>query len=78
VALVRGLRFWSTWCSSGVRTFSAWSPAFGPGGTTSVRYIRRFEIGSIPLYTWTRRAPEGNSSMPPRWRVRRLAGPGVQ
>jgi len=60
VARVRGLRFWSTWCRSRVRTFSAWSPAFGPAGTTSVRYIRRLEIGSTPLYTRTRRAPEGN------------------
>ena len=43
--------------------------AFGPAGATWARYIRRLEIGSVQLCTRTRRAPEGNSSMPPRWRV---------
>ena len=75
LARLRGFRFSSTWCSSRVRTFSASSPAFGPGGTTSVRYIRRLEIGSVPLYTRTRRAPDSNSSMAPRWHVRRLIAP---
>jgi hypothetical protein len=48
VARVRGLRLSSTWHSRRVRTLSAWSPALGPGGTTSLRHIRRYEIGSIP------------------------------
>jgi hypothetical protein len=49
-----------------------------PGATTSVRYIRRFEIGSVALYTRTRRAPEGASRWRRDGRVRCLIGPAMQ
>ena len=34
-------------------------------------------VETISAGRWTRRAPEGNSSMLPRWRVRRLVDPAM-
>ena len=49
-------------------------PAFGPAGTSSVRYSRLFEFGSTPAETRTRSAPDGSSSMVPRDRALRFSG----
>ena len=70
VALVRGLRFSSTWLTRRSRAASRLPLGLRTGRDHLDEVVPLFVTGSTPAYTRTRRAPLGRRSMLPRSRFR--------